>query len=218
MSGSTIAERHTTAPPQQKPVIPIRSPFAKTRPFSQPDLLDVGQGGQIDSGAIEEVRRDRDVAEPGEAAADVLDIVVDPENLVDDDDRGVATRRGGAGDIGRQRLRRAVGDQLLLDAQPFGGSDDRSRLGRHGRERVAGEEQAGGGAAGEVEILGLGPFGAGEMVHKRLPSAVAGTVGFGARRFKRQPPPSTTRHCEERSDEAIQPGPRPSWIASLPSQ
>ena len=44
------------------------------------------------AGAIEIVRRDRDIAFAREAAADILDVVVDAENLIHDDDARLCAR------------------------------------------------------------------------------------------------------------------------------
>jgi len=75
----------------------------------RPDFLHIGERRQIDARAIEESRRDRDIAEPRQPPADVLDIIVDSENLVDDDDRRMASVGGGPRDIGGQRAGRAEG-------------------------------------------------------------------------------------------------------------
>jgi hypothetical protein len=72
----------------------------------------IGDGRRIGD-AHEEGRGDGDVAQLGQATADVLDIVVNAEDLGGDDDGGELAARLGPGEIGRQgEIRRREADRL----------------------------------------------------------------------------------------------------------
>ena len=60
-------------------------------------------GLEILLGAVEHLRRDRDIAQRGVAVGNVADVVVDAENLLDDDD-GAARLAFGIGAIGAERM------------------------------------------------------------------------------------------------------------------
>ncbi len=136
-------------PPQQKPVMPSRDvsplplPLAKATAASRSlmtcasgTLSTMGRIG-IDRGELRDValarvhlHRDREVAGLGEAAADVLDVLVDAEDLLDDEDDREGPSGRGHGAVGRNLGVRRL-DLDLARLEPGGVGRDH-RLGGDG--------------------------------------------------------------------------------------
>ncbi len=147
----------TIRPPQQKPVIPSRLTSALPVPLAQATVASRSDM-TCASGTLETTLRiswkaaelrdvalagvhlggDGEVAELGEPAADVLDVLVDAEDLLDDEDHGQVRAAGRHGAVGGDL---AVGDGDLhlagLEAVGVG----RDRLGGDG---LGGHREAGG--------------------------------------------------------------------------
>ena len=173
---------HATEPPQQKPVrgkalvgkallfgpVEGRGNVAHDLNIGRrlDDLLDrleVLQRGWI-PGAMEEGGGDSDIAELGQASANIADIFMHPENLGHHDDDGIAALGIWPRDIGGQGRFR-MGEGLFAGDQADTVGDDRLSLRRQGGHGETGKEQTGDPTPGQVKVLWLRAFGAGEGNH-----------------------------------------------------
>ena len=136
------------------------------------DLVDVGHGGDVALAGVEG-RGHGEIARLGEAAADVLDVLVDAEDLLHDQHGRVRAGALRPGIVGRH-VAVAHGDLGLAHLQALCVGADRGGTHRHdGAGEARGQRGDGEQAAREVEPRDEADLVGGQSVHAGPPLACA---------------------------------------------